>query len=89
MLLPFYSADWVGYGHFHFYICSLGSKTLLQLDLTTLITQKGIPIGLTHLDSFVRAKQYSETFKTSLNLQGKPGTEYQVDICTFDESDSM
>ena len=47
--------------------------TLLQLDLTTLITQKGIPIGLTHLDSFVRAKQYSETFKTSLNLQGKPG----------------
>ena len=37
-----------------------------QLDLTTLITQKGIPIGLTHLDSYVRAKQYSHTFKTSV-----------------------
>jgi len=45
-------------------------RRLGRLDLTTLITQKGIPIGLTHLDSFVRAKQYSETFKTSLNLQG-------------------
>ena len=52
--------------------------TLLQLDLTTLITQKGIPIGLTHLDSYVRAKQYSETFKTSLNLQGKPGLNIKL-----------
>ena len=42
----------------------------MKLDLTTLITQKGIPIGLTHLDSFVRAKQYSHTFKSS--FRGTP-----------------
>ncbi len=38
----------------------------MQLDLAKLITQRGIPLGLSHLDSFLKSSEYAEAFQTSV-----------------------
>lgn len=37
-----------------------------QLDLTSLITGRGIPVGLSHVDSFLHANQYAKAFGTPI-----------------------
>jgi hypothetical protein len=41
-----------------------GDVLFFQVNLPALITRKAIPVALSHLDTYLLAKEYSSTFQT-------------------------